>query len=223
MAGRVALVIRDQKLRERIEKIARSIGADPVVFTAPGTLNLEEPPTAIVVELEMEGAIDAIAGWKARWPSCFIVGSLAMPRQDLWHAGIAAGCALVSNRGALDQQLKRTIEERASGENGGLAIPRLLVRLNERTGDGLVGNLPDAPDGPIIVLRVGDRLCAIFDACPHAQASLADGKLEGNILTCRAHGSQFDVFMGARVRGPSDFPVRTYRVVEDGGKTYVEL
>lgn len=222
MAGRFALVIRDDQLRERVEKLARSIGADPVAFPAPGALDLDESPAAIVVELEMEGAIDAIARWKARWPSCFIAGSLAIPRPDLWHAGIAAGCALVSNRGALDQQLKRTIGERAVGGKG-LAIPRLLVRLNERTGDGLAGNLPDAPDGPIIVLRAGGRLCAIFDACPHAQNSLADGKLEGSILTCRAHGSQFDVFTGARVRGPSDFPVRTYRVVEDGDRTYVEL
>jgi nitrite reductase/ring-hydroxylating ferredoxin subunit len=89
-------------------------------------------------------------------------------------------------------------------------------------GDGLVGNLPDAPDGPIVVFRVGKRLCAVFDACPHAQASLADGTLEGSILTCRAHGSQFDIVTGARVRGPSDFPVRTYRVVGEGETVYVE-
>ena len=115
-------------------------------------------------------------------------------------------------------------EGRGAGSEGGaaLGLARLLVRLNERTGDGLVGNLPDAPDGPIVVFRTGGRLCAVFDACPHAHASLADGSLEGSVLTCRAHGSQFDVFTGARVRGPSDFPLRTCRVVEDGDAVYVE-
>ena len=223
MAERFALVIRNHPLRGRLETLARSAGADPVAFDSAGALDLDQPPAVIVVELELEGAIDAIAAWKERWPACLIVGSLAVPRPDLWHAALAAGSALVSNRGAIPQQVQRRIEERRSGGGPSFAVPRLRARLSERAGDGLVGNLPDAPDGPIIVFRVGGRLCAIRDVCPHAQASLADGTLEGPTLTCRAHGSQFDVCTGARLRGPADFPVRTYRVVQDGGETYVEV
>lgn len=218
-----ALVVQDPPLRARLERLVRARGGIPLVSSTPESLSLDEPPAAIVVELEMEGAIAAVAAWKARWPACFIAGSLGVPRTDLWHAGLAAGCTLVANRGAVDRQIERRIEGQASGRGGPLTVPRLLVRLNARTGDGLVGNLPDAPDGPIVLYRVGARLCAVFDACPHARASLADGALEGNILTCRAHGSQFDVFTGARVRGPADFPIRTYRVAEDGGGVYVEL
>lgn len=223
MADRFALVIQNPTLKPRLEEVARTVGADAFVFPTPAALTFEEPPSVIVVELELEGAMDAIAAWKARWPSCFIVGSLSLPRADLWNAGVAAGCALVANAGALPRQLQRRIEEQALEGKRTLAVPRLRVRLNERQGDGLVGNLPDAPDGPIVVFRVGGRLCAILDVCPHAGASLADGTLEGNVVTCARHGSQFDVCTGQRLRGPADFPVRTYPVVEDGGEVFVAL
>lgn len=218
---RIALVMQDPHLQGRIEEVALAVGADLVVFRSPETLELEESPIAIVVELELKGAIDAVAAWKARWPSCFIVGSVALPRNDVWHAAVAAGCGLVSNRGALPRQLRRAFEEHAAGGKG---LPggsqRLRVRLNDRIGDGLVGNLPDAP---IAVFRIGERLCALRDVCPHAGVSLADGTLEGNVLTCPEHGSQFDGCTGERLRGPSDYPLRTYRVVREGNEVFVEV
>ncbi len=87
----------------------------------------------------------------------------------------------------------------------------------------IVGRLPDAPGGSIVLFRIGDRLHAIRDACPHAGASLADGVLDGSVITCPRHGSQFDVITGSRERGPSDFPIRTYRVVIVEGTTCVEV
>ena len=68
-------------------------------------------------------------------------------------------------------------------------------------------------------MRIGERLCAIRDECPHAGASLADGVLEGTIITCLRRGSQFDVTIGARERGPPDFPIRTQRVASEAGTT----
>jgi nitrite reductase/ring-hydroxylating ferredoxin subunit len=90
-------------------------------------------------------------------------------------------------------------------------------------GRGLVGRLPDAPGGSIVVLRIDGQLHAIRDECPHAGASLADATLEGTVITCPRYGSQFDVITGARERGPSDFPIRTYRVVSDGDATFVDV
>ena len=52
---------------------------------------------------------------------------------------------------------------------------------------------------------------------------VADGTLEGTVITCPRHGSQFDVITGARERGPSDLPIRTYRVVADGDATFVDV
>ena len=46
-------------------------------------------------------------------------------------------------------------------------------------GADLVGRLPDAPGGSIVVIRVAARLNAIRDECQHAGTSLADGTLVG--------------------------------------------
>ncbi len=223
MLGRIALVISDPRIQERLETVAREMGAEPVVFNAPGYLDLPELPTAIVVEIEFEDAIISIGAWKKRWPATLIVGSATLPDQERWHAAVAAGCGLVVNRGALPRQLKKRLEEIRAGGAGVGGARRLLVRLNDLPGDGLVGNLPDAPDGPIVVYRLGRTFYAIRDVCPHAGASLADGTLERTILTCPRHGSQFDIATGERMRGPSDFPIRTYRVVLDGDQVFVEL
>lgn len=213
----VALVLQDEVLRRRLEALAREIGARVIVAGAPAALAPDAPPTALVVELELAGAVDAIAAWKRQWPRCLIAGSLGVPRQDLWNAGLAAGCTVVANRGAVDRQLRARLARPDAG------VRRLRVTLAPRAGDGPVGALPDAPDGPIVMFRAGGTLYAIDDTCPHARAALADGRLEGAVLTCRQHGSQFDVRTGARLRGPADFPVRTYRVVEADGELWVEV
>jgi len=223
MLGRIALVISDPRIQERLVMVAREMGAEPVVFNAPGYLDLPELPTAIVIEIEFADAIISIGAWKKRWPATLIVGSATLPDQERWHAAVAAGCGLVVNRGALPRQLKKRLEEIRAGGTGVGGARRLLVWLNDLPGDGLVGNLPDAPDGPIVVYRLGRTFYAIRDVCPHAGASLADGTLERTILTCPRHGSQFDIATGERMRGPSDFPIRTYRVVLDGDQVFVEL
>ncbi|RMG68510.1 MAG: non-heme iron oxygenase ferredoxin subunit, partial [Calditrichaeota bacterium] len=46
---------------------------------------------------------------------------------------------------------------------------------------------------------------------------------DSGILTCPAHGSQFQVCTGARMRGPADFPIQTYRVVVEGQDWFVEV
>lgn len=182
-----------------------------------------EAPVAIVTDLESPGAIERISADRRRWPETLLAGSIRVPDQERWHGALAAGADLVANRGAFVGQLERALVARSGGVGQTAPVARLTVRLMEREGDGLVGRLPDAPGGSIVVLRIGARLHAIRDECPHAGASLADGTLEGTIITCPRHGSQFDVTTGARERGPSDFPIRTYRVVSDGNATFVEV
>lgn len=182
-----------------------------------------EAPLAIVAELESPDAVDRISAYRRRWPATLVAGSIRFPDQERWHGALAAGADLVANRGAVVGQLERALEARSGGIAGAATVVRLAVRLMERDGDGLVGRLPDAPGGSIAVIRVDGRLHAIRDACPHAGASLVDGPLQGPIITCPRHGSQFDVTTGARERGPSDFPIRTYRVVSEVGAVFVEV
>ena len=214
-------------------------GADPVVIGRLGVLAAKrglslvavghlppdpgaEAPQAVIVELRSPTAVERVSGYRRRWPASLLAAFIAVPDQERWHGALAAGADLVANRGAFVVQLERALDAR-SGAPGGAAVERLPVRLMARDGDGLVGRLPDAPGGSIAVIRVGGRLHAIRDECPHAGASLSDGTLEGSIITCPRHGSQFDVTTGARERGPSDFPIRTYRVVSDRDTTFVEI
>jgi nitrite reductase/ring-hydroxylating ferredoxin subunit len=69
----------------------------------------------------------------------------------------------------------------------------------------------------VAVANVGGALYAFDGLCPHRQCSLADGGLDGTVITCPCHGSRFDVRTGERLRGPAARAVRVYAVrLEDG-------
>lgn len=215
--------LEDRVIVMRLEALAARFGWSVVRVDDPLVASGTEAPEAIVVDLGAADAVDRIVAYRARWPATLVAATIRFPDQELWHGGLAAGADLVANRGAFVAQLGTALATRAGGAGQAAPVARLLVRLMEREGDGLVGRLPDAPGGSIVVMRLEGRLHAIRDECPHNGASLADGSLEGRIITCPRHGSQFDVTTGARERGPSDFPIRTYRVIEEGQDTFVEV
>jgi 3-phenylpropionate/trans-cinnamate dioxygenase ferredoxin subunit len=53
---------------------------------------------------------------------------------------------------------------------------------------------------PILLAKVGDRYYAADGRCPHMGGILAQGKLEGTVVTCPRHSSQFDLTDGHVVR-----------------------
>jgi 3-phenylpropionate/trans-cinnamate dioxygenase ferredoxin component len=48
----------------------------------------------------------------------------------------------------------------------------------------------------VVVFNIAGRIHAIENSCPHNGASLANGRLDGNLLTCPAHGLRFDLSTG---------------------------
>jgi 3-phenylpropionate/trans-cinnamate dioxygenase ferredoxin subunit len=52
----------------------------------------------------------------------------------------------------------------------------------------------------ILLARVGDKYYATDNQCPHMKGDLSQGKLEGTIVTCPVHGSQFYISDGQVVR-----------------------
>ena len=52
----------------------------------------------------------------------------------------------------------------------------------------------------ILLISVGDRYFATDNRCPHMKGDLSRGKLEGTVVTCPRHGSQFDITNGQVVR-----------------------
>jgi len=105
----------------------------------------------------------------------------------------------------------------------------------------------DLPDGSlrisevggreILLARVGDRYYAADNRCPHMGCNLSRGTLEGTILTCPRHHSQFDLSDG-RVLRWTDWsgiklsiakilkaprPLKTYEVKIEGERILVRL
>ena len=76
---------------------------------------------------------------------------------------------------------------------------------------------------PIAVANANGRFFAIDDTCTHEQCSLAEGTLDGTVLTCVCHGAQFDVTTGAVLAPPAFEPVKSYPLREDEGDLVVEV
>ncbi len=90
-------------------------------------------------------------------------------------------------------------------------------------------------DHLVLVAKVGPQVYVTDARCPHIHAHLAKGTLEGTILTCPLHGSQFDVRDGSVVRWTqfggvvktmAEFtrhprPLRVYDVIVEDGMIHV--
>jgi nitrite reductase/ring-hydroxylating ferredoxin subunit len=75
----------------------------------------------------------------------------------------------------------------------------------------------------VAVANVGGTLHAFGDVCTHLHCSLASGVLDGIVVTCRCHGSQFDVTSGKVLRGPAREPVRSYAARVENDAIEVEV
>src|SRR5215510_14525372 len=67
----------------------------------------------------------------------------------------------------------------------------------------------------IAVFNVDGEVYAIGDSCPHAGASLGGGKLNGRIVTCRAHGLRYDVTTGEVTSGGLRVASYPAKIVDD--------
>jgi nitrite reductase/ring-hydroxylating ferredoxin subunit len=59
----------------------------------------------------------------------------------------------------------------------------------------------------VLLVREGDQVYALEPQCGHMGGPLPDGTLEGHVVTCPWHGSQYDVRTGRALRGPYRIPV----------------
>jgi nitrite reductase/ring-hydroxylating ferredoxin subunit/uncharacterized membrane protein len=69
----------------------------------------------------------------------------------------------------------------------------------------------------VLLHRGGVRVSAMENACSHLGGPLDEGKVEGGVVTCPWHASQFRLRDGACLRGPATFPqLRLESRVVDG-------
>lgn len=89
----------------------------------------------------------------------------------------------------------------------------------------------------LVVARVSDSYYAADGRCPHLGGRLAEGTLDGTVVTCPRHGSRFDLADGRVVRWTnwsgltlalakafkSPRPVKTYGAQVQEGRLLVDL
>jgi nitrite reductase/ring-hydroxylating ferredoxin subunit len=75
----------------------------------------------------------------------------------------------------------------------------------------------------VAVVNLGGKFFAFDNHCSHRGAELSKGLLEGNVVVCPLHGSQFDVATGQKIYGPASGPIKTFPVKVEGDDILVDL
>lgn len=76
----------------------------------------------------------------------------------------------------------------------------------------------------ILVMNLQGEYFAMDDTCTHAGASLSEGKLDGNIVTCGWHGAQFDCKSGRLEKFPAKInSLKSYNVSIESDNIFVEV
>jgi nitrite reductase/ring-hydroxylating ferredoxin subunit len=222
MAPPVVLLTRDGLVQRRVVQLAGRLGLEALQLRSADGEPSSVAPAGLLVELELDGALDALRRWRAAHDQLIIVGFLTTPEPSLWTEAEEAGADLVTTRGRADRELGRLVADHLSGARRSRRV-RLAPEQDFAGRLGFVGRVEETPSGPVAVYHIGGKLHAISDVCPHAGASLCEGELAGDIVTCPRHGSQFRVTDGERVRGPADEDVATVRVLIESGDVFLEF
>lgn len=76
----------------------------------------------------------------------------------------------------------------------------------------------------ILVMNLEGEYFAMDDTCTHAGASLSEGRLDDNIVTCGWHGAQFDCKSGKLEKFPAKINnLKSYNVSIESENIFVEV
>lgn len=206
-----------------IARLAAALDVEVTQVTQLDQIEDDERPAAVVIDLEMDGGLAAVAAGKGRWPEAMLIGLVTMPDRAVWQRAEQAGCDLVTTRGALAKSVPEKLM-RWMEFPGGRRI-RLFALADVAGRLGVVDRIEDADVGPLAVYQVAGEIRVARDRCPHAGARLSYGEVsvDDGVVTCPEHGSRFDLGTGARLRGPADEGLDTFRVAIEEGQAFLLL
>ncbi len=102
----------------------------------------------------------------------------------------------------------------------------------ERSRRVRVADLSDVPERGGLAVEVGGveigvfrteaGLLAIENACPHASVPLSTGSVEACIVTCPAHGFQYDLRTGYAADFADGFPIPRFEVIVEDDSVFIE-
>ena len=81
----------------------------------------------------------------------------------------------------------------------------------------------DVDGQPILLVRLGEKICAVGAVCSHYGAPLEEGQLVENTIRCPWHASRFALEDGEVREGPACAPLPSYEVRVAGGQVQVKL
>jgi nitrite reductase/ring-hydroxylating ferredoxin subunit len=98
----------------------------------------------------------------------------------------------------------------------------------------IVGKVSDIPAGKmqkvtvdgkdILVANINGNFYACDDTCTHSGASLTEGVLEGNIITCGWHGAKFNCTNGKLEKFPAKIgDLKSYKTIIEADNLFVEV
>jgi uncharacterized protein YbjT (DUF2867 family)/nitrite reductase/ring-hydroxylating ferredoxin subunit len=116
----------------------------------------------------------------------------------------------------------RHMELHVTGASAIVPIEQASLKANEF-------RVSDVPPGSVLlmgnvaVFSVAGGFCATQATCTHRAGPLSEGTVDDTTVTCPLHGSQFNIWTGAVLRGPAKEPLKAYRVTVDGEVGRVEV
>ena len=96
-----------------------------------------------------------------------------------------------------------------------------VCSVDELPAEGAAKAVIDGRD--VAIVHTDEGIFAIDDICTHANVSLSEGEVEGCLIECWLHGSQFDLRTGQPLQLPATVPVAVHQVKVEGNDVYVAL
>jgi nitrite reductase/ring-hydroxylating ferredoxin subunit/uncharacterized membrane protein len=153
---------------------------------------------------------------------CYAVSMLLRPE----HAALArlfafAGLGFVGVSGYLGGHLVMTARVGAKHESEA-SPPETTIDVigDQELAEGTPTQV-DVNGLPIVLVRYQGVVYALADLCPHLGCSLSQGTLDGDAIVCGCHGSTFALADGRVLKGPSAYPVATYKTTKTNGSIRV--
>jgi toluene monooxygenase system ferredoxin subunit len=75
---------------------------------------------------------------------------------------------------------------------------------------------------PVLLVHTCGELSAFLDRCAHQGVALSEGRLDGGVIVCRAHGWRYDARSGQGIN-PSSACLKRYPVRIEGSAILVDV
>lgn len=102
-------------------------------------------------------------------------------------------------------------------------MSKVFLCSAEELGPNSLKKVSNEAVGDLCVYNLDGEFFATSDMCTHATASLADGYIEDDLITCPVHWGQFDIRTGEAVAFPCEKHLRTFKIYVEDGEVFADL